>query len=98
METMFYKSTRDLKKLGYVVTVMGLVAGIMAIIHAWPASDEKVTYYGLYVLASYTEAAISIVMGLLIYIFADMLDCLRHIQENTNEICAALKQEPKPEE
>ena len=94
----FYSSTRVLKVLAYIVFVMGLLAAKLTIMFAWPTTNEKMIYYGFYIMVCFIEIAVSFVMALLIYVFADMLDCLFEIQENTNEICAVLKKKSEPVE
>ncbi len=58
-----------------------------------PISDAPAMSYGLSVTICLIEVTFSLAMVLLIFIFADMLDCLRDIQKSANEICAALKTE-----
>ncbi|MBQ6205763.1 MAG: hypothetical protein IJK52_01630 [Oscillospiraceae bacterium] len=93
-----YNSTRVLKALGYIVFCMGLGAGTLTILFAWPNTLEKMMSYGFNIMICLIEVTFFLVMALLICVFADMLDCLLDIQESVNEACAALKKESKTEE
>ena len=58
-----------------------------------PLSYAPTMPYGLSLTICLIEVTFSLTMVLLIFIFADMLDCFRDIQKSANEICAALKKE-----
>ena len=91
-------STRILKAIGIVFFIAGLAIGFMIILFGWPVSDQRMMSYGLSKTICLIEVTFSFAMVLLLFIFADILDCLRNIQQNTSEICAALEKEAKPED
>ena len=65
MESIFYSSTRQLKILGVIVLLAGILAGIMTTLRGWPTDDVKAAYYGLYMTIGYIEFIASFTLSLL---------------------------------